>query len=248
MRLAFRAAPTAEAQRALEELHATYARCRARGGRGRRGTGRRRLHAGDAAPLPRARHPDLRHEPRHGRLPAQHLPRRTACSSGSPGRDAVGLYPLRMKAPSDRRRASTKALAINEVSIFRETRQAASLAIEIDGVCRMPELVCDGAPGGDPGRQHRLQPVRARADHPARRQPAGADPDQPVPAPPLARRLAAQPLALRDPGPRPGQAPGQRRRRLHRGPRRRQRRDLGGPHASRCGSCSTPSTIWRSGS
>ena len=38
-----------------------------------------------------------------------------------------------------------KALAINEVSLLRQTRQAAKLRIEIDGVERMAELVCDGA-------------------------------------------------------------------------------------------------------
>ena len=33
---------------------------------------------------------------------------------------------------------------INEVSLFRETRQAAALGIDIDGVTRLHELVCDG--------------------------------------------------------------------------------------------------------
>ena len=37
-----------------------------------------------------------------------------------------------------------EGLAINEVSVFRETRQAAQLSIDIDGVNRLPELVCDG--------------------------------------------------------------------------------------------------------
>ncbi len=55
----------------------------------------------------------------------------------------IDLHPLRMRA---RRLDGTVAesLAINEVSVFRETRQAARLAVDIDGVCRMPELVCDG--------------------------------------------------------------------------------------------------------
>ncbi len=55
----------------------------------------------------------------------------------------VDLHPLRMRAE----RVSGEvvdSLGINEVSVFRETRQAAHLAIDIDGVCRMPELVCDG--------------------------------------------------------------------------------------------------------
>src|SRR5690606_34929963 len=37
-----------------------------------------------------------------------------------------------------------EALAINEVSLLRETRQAAKLRITIDGVVRMEELICDG--------------------------------------------------------------------------------------------------------
>jgi NAD+ kinase len=38
-----------------------------------------------------------------------------------------------------------EALAINEVSLLRQTRQAAKLKITVDGVVRMPELICDGA-------------------------------------------------------------------------------------------------------
>jgi NAD+ kinase len=53
------------------------------------------------------------------------------------------LAPLRMEARSvDGVR--TSALAINEVSLLRETRQAAKIAISIDGRVRMPELICDG--------------------------------------------------------------------------------------------------------
>lgn len=37
-----------------------------------------------------------------------------------------------------------KALAINEVSLFRERYQAAKLQITIDGKVRMEELICDG--------------------------------------------------------------------------------------------------------
>lgn len=38
-----------------------------------------------------------------------------------------------------------EAHAINEVSLLRESRQAAKLKLEIDGKIRLPELVCDGA-------------------------------------------------------------------------------------------------------
>ena len=40
--------------------------------------------------------------------------------------------------------ASQSGLAFNEVSLFRESRQAAKLKISVDGVVRLPELVCDG--------------------------------------------------------------------------------------------------------
>jgi NAD+ kinase len=55
----------------------------------------------------------------------------------------VPLHPLRMRVTC--RNGQTRlGLGINEVSLFRETRQAANLCIEIDGVVRLPELVCDG--------------------------------------------------------------------------------------------------------
>tara|TARA_Y100000994_G_scaffold193520_1_gene162833 strand:+ start:13174 stop:13983 length:810 start_codon:yes stop_codon:yes gene_type:complete len=54
------------------------------------------------------------------------------------------LYPLRMKAKTADGKI-TKALAINEVSLLRQTYQAAKLEIEIDNVVRMKELICDGA-------------------------------------------------------------------------------------------------------
>jgi len=38
-----------------------------------------------------------------------------------------------------------RALAINEVSLFRQSYQAAKLRISIDGQVRLDELVCDGA-------------------------------------------------------------------------------------------------------
>ncbi|RCK44177.1 inorganic polyphosphate kinase [Thalassospira profundimaris] len=56
----------------------------------------------------------------------------------------VKLHPLQMEAHT-KDGGSMCALAINEVSLLRETRQAAKLRIKIDGVERLPELVCDGA-------------------------------------------------------------------------------------------------------
>jgi NAD+ kinase len=45
----------------------------------------------------------------------------------------------------DKHRKQHRALAINEVSLLRQTRQTAKLRISIDGQVRMSELVCDGA-------------------------------------------------------------------------------------------------------
>jgi NAD+ kinase len=57
---------------------------------------------------------------------------------------AVKLHPLRMIATT-KDGTSQESLAINEVSLLRETYQAAKLRIVIDGVERMAELICDGA-------------------------------------------------------------------------------------------------------
>lgn len=57
--------------------------------------------------------------------------------------EPIGLNPLRMTAV-DSAGDSHEALAINEVSLLRETRFAAKLRILIDGVVRMEEMICDG--------------------------------------------------------------------------------------------------------
>ena len=56
----------------------------------------------------------------------------------------TNLYPLEMKA-INAKGEEFKALAINEVSIFRQTNQAAKFRISIDGVERLAELTADGA-------------------------------------------------------------------------------------------------------
>jgi len=53
------------------------------------------------------------------------------------------LHPLRMKATQESG-SMQEALAINEVSLLRQSRQAAKISISIDGRVRIPELVCDG--------------------------------------------------------------------------------------------------------
>jgi NAD+ kinase len=47
-----------------------------------------------------------------------------------------------MRAQSSK--GSVEALAFNEVSLLRETRQTAKLRISLDGKVRLNELICDG--------------------------------------------------------------------------------------------------------
>lgn len=54
------------------------------------------------------------------------------------------IHPLRMTA-RDADGAEHRALAINEVSLLRQTRQTAKLRISIDDRVRLSELSCDGA-------------------------------------------------------------------------------------------------------
>ncbi len=56
---------------------------------------------------------------------------------------AATLHPLRMRALGATG-AVEEALAINEVSLLRETRQAAKIRILVDGKERLSELICDG--------------------------------------------------------------------------------------------------------
>ncbi len=53
------------------------------------------------------------------------------------------LHPLKMKARTSRGK-EIELLAINEISLLRQTRQAASIRIHVDGKVRLKELVCDG--------------------------------------------------------------------------------------------------------
>ena len=53
------------------------------------------------------------------------------------------LHPLQMEV-TDTAGQTHCAMAFNEVSLFRQSAQAAKLHISIDGVTRMESLVCDG--------------------------------------------------------------------------------------------------------
>jgi NAD+ kinase len=57
--------------------------------------------------------------------------------------ERVKLRPLRMEARTATGEAA-EAIAINEVSLFRQIRQTAKIRILVDGVERLDELACDG--------------------------------------------------------------------------------------------------------
>ena len=58
--------------------------------------------------------------------------------------ECARLHPLRMVAHLETG-ATVELQAMNEVSIFRQTRQAAKLRVFVDGVVRLEEMICDGA-------------------------------------------------------------------------------------------------------
>lgn len=57
--------------------------------------------------------------------------------------EPIQLHPLGMTC-TDQDGVEHKALAVNEVSLLRQTRYAAKIRIRIDDVVRMNELICDG--------------------------------------------------------------------------------------------------------
>lgn len=59
------------------------------------------------------------------------------------GAETTALHPLKMTAVDTDGETHVK-LAINEVSLFRQTHQAAKMRISVDGKVRLDELVADG--------------------------------------------------------------------------------------------------------
>jgi NAD+ kinase len=57
--------------------------------------------------------------------------------------EEVALHPLRMDVETESG-ISSSALAINEVSLLRQTNQAAHIRILVNGSVKVEELVCDG--------------------------------------------------------------------------------------------------------
>lgn len=65
------------------------------------------------------------------------LPQRIAAAQ------ATKLHPLLMEAQTEAGTTST-SLAFNEVSLLRQTKQAAHIRVELDGDTKLAELMCDG--------------------------------------------------------------------------------------------------------
>ena len=84
------------------------------------------------------------------------------------------IHPLAMRAV-DCAGIVHEGLAFNEVSLFRQTHQAAKIRISVDGTVRLDGAGLRRRAGGHAGRLHRLQPVGVRADPAHQRPVAGAD-------------------------------------------------------------------------
>jgi NAD+ kinase len=63
--------------------------------------------------------------------------------------DAETIRPLEMETESSDG-GTARALAVNEVSLFRQSYQAAKIRISIDGKVRLDELICDGVMAATP--------------------------------------------------------------------------------------------------
>ncbi len=101
------------------------------------------------------------------------------------------LHPLRMRATTLER--CVDALAFNEVSMLRQTRQATKLRILVDGKILYQRTDLRWGTRRDTRRQHCLQPIRAWTDHTNRCGSSGADTDQRFPAAALARSPPSAP-------------------------------------------------------
>jgi NAD+ kinase len=142
MKLAFIASETQEAQTALQRLSQRYGNCDA-------DDADRVVALGGDGLMLETLHKYMRHNiPIYGMnqgtlgflmndYSENDLPDRVELAQG------VHLHPLRMIAERENGEI-VDALAINEVSLLRQTRQAAKLSVSIDGTVRLPELVGDG--------------------------------------------------------------------------------------------------------
>ena len=95
-----------------------------------------------------------------GAVVGEHVVERIAAA------EPAKLRPLEMQALTESG-TTTSSLAYNEVSLLRQTRQAAHICIDLNGETRLDELICDGVlvstPAGStaarrPGKTPRAEP------------------------------------------------------------------------------------------
>ena len=142
-RIAFVASTGAEAQEALAQLIEALWQCRAGRGRCHRRARRRRPDAADAARYMRTGKPIYgMHRGTVGFLMNEYSEHDLhARLAGRARHRDPSAADARHRRP---RQGRTMHHAINEVSLFRQTHQAARLRILVDGEERMAELIADG--------------------------------------------------------------------------------------------------------
>ena len=147
--------------------------------------------------------------------------------------EAKTVHPLLMEA-TDREGAVSKARAINEVSLLRQSYQAAKMRISIDGKERLDELAGDGVMVATPVGSTAYNLAAHGPILPLDAKIMALDADLRFPAARLARRAAAGQGQSHNRDPRSREAPGLRRRRSFRAAQcpRGLRRD-GSRHRSR---------------
>ncbi|SOR32362.1 protein of unknown function [Methylorubrum extorquens] len=167
--------------------------CLARGGGCGGRARRRRPDASGAAPLHGHAQADLRHEPRHGRLPDERVPgRRPARTAG--GDQAFDDPPddddrHRHRGEQPHGAGDQRGLHAAPDPPDREAAGLGGRSCPPAGTHRRRH------PRRDARRLDRLQPLGRRADPAAQRASPGADANLGLPAPALARRVAAEPRA-----------------------------------------------------
>ena len=103
------------------------------------------------------------------------------------------IHPLKMTAHTAA--GAVEARAFNEVSLLRETRQAAKIRIVVDGKPRISELICDGVLVSTPAGSTAYNLSAHGPILPIDADLLALTPISRLPSPPLARRPPAAPGA-----------------------------------------------------
>ena len=187
------------------------------------------------------RQADLRHASRHRRLPDERVQPRRPARAARRGADHRDPSAADARERHQRRRMH-EFHAINEVSLFRQSYQAARLRILVDGKERLAELVADGVlvatPAGSTAYNFSVQgpiiPISASL--------LALTPISPFRPRRWRGALLPDTRAGHDRGARAGEAAGRRRRRPRRGARGAARSTSAWTTRSPSTCCSIPAT------